>query len=222
MAKFMESAANWAQVNCPSPVVRKDLIARVAAMEQRNVNGFCAIGPALTRTGRPVLVEFYGGQFFVFELKPAQAKRLGATQANMQCTEYGQRQVIDADSATSITLDEVELTSGLSISHSKPVKGRCTYSMRGYWPEPFAIGLEYELIGRATVRAWDSHLEGLVRPDGILRFSFPPISNDSQGSPNAWTGTTVLFLRLYTMPDPIDTSIRQPLSNACGILIDVH
>jgi hypothetical protein len=94
--------------------------------------------------------------------------------------------------------------------------------MRGSWPQPFALGLQYELTGRANATIWEARLDGLLQPDGVLRFSFPPIRNVGQGAGEAWTGTTVVFLRLYTMPDATTAEGRKPFSNACAALIDVH
>lgn len=218
---LIDLAANWVRTNCPNPAVCRDFVQRVHEAEERHVNCSFAIGPALTRTGAPYFAPCYSGQLFVFALTPSQARHLHAVGAQMQYAEHLRRQDTDPAFPVYVMLDELEIKNAAHLSNAEPIEGRCTYSLRGFWLEPFAFGLQFVLTGRADVCAWDHRVEGFIEADGLLRFSFSPIRKICGQASEVWTGTTAVMLRLYTAPNEGTLEGRQPFSNACAALIDV-
>jgi hypothetical protein len=215
-------ASSWVQANCPDRKLRSDLIRRLEEAEEKQLNCSFTIGPALTKSSTPYLVHCYSDQLFVFPLTAAQVQRLEIGRKRMRYTEHAPRQ--DADSAfpVYVMVDELEIENGANLRNSALIQGRCTYSMRGIWQEPFTLGLEFELKGVGNVLAWALPIDGILQPDGVLHFSFPSIASVFGQATATWTGTTAVFLRLYTLPDENSVAGRIAFSNACAALVDVH
>lgn len=217
-SRLITHASGWVQANCPDPAVGSDLIRRLTEAEDKRLSCSFTIGAALTKSGTPCLVHCYAGQLFVFQLTPDQAQRLEIGQKRMRCTEHVESQAADPNLSIYVSLDELDIENGNNLSNSAPITGRCTYSKRGTWLGPFAVGLEFLLKGVGNVLAWDHHTEGIPQPDGVWRFSFPPICECFGQASATWTGTTAVLLRLYTPPS---VQGGTPFSNACAALIDV-
>jgi hypothetical protein len=77
----------------------------------------------------------------------------------------------------------------------------------------------FELPGVGSCTVWD-YPPGRLAPQGTLEFTFPPMADLPKHS-TAWVGTTAGFVRFYTMPNHQSEMGGVPLSNTCGLLLDV-
>ena len=68
-----ELAAAWLQANCPRRDMQENFLQHLDQSLQGRLNCSFIIGRDLTVAGKPFLVECFGGEFFAFELTPAQA-----------------------------------------------------------------------------------------------------------------------------------------------------
>ncbi len=208
----------WAAANVPNPVVRRDLIRSADAAEAKQLDCYFLIGAKLTRKRRAYLMHCYAKELFVFQLTSSQAKNLGVRPAAMSCTEGNPSQSVNPETADALSLDGLRLTDGVVVPAAAPIAGTCHYSATSQIAAPYALGLECALHGRARVMSW-AYPAGRLEPEGTLSFAFASFGR--LGQEESWHGTTALFFRVFSLPNPTTVEDRQPISNACAALVDV-
>jgi len=90
--------------------------------------------------------------------------------------------------------------------------------MASHHIEPLAVQLSYELPGIGSCTVW-AYPPGQLVPEGTLEFAFPPINSPKHST--AWVGTTAGFVRFCTAPNHNSATGGVPVSNTCGLLLDV-
>jgi hypothetical protein len=119
-----------------------------------------------------------------------------------------------------ISLSKLEIDSKGYLKYGDRIAGRCDYEVKGDVPESIAACLEYSLARREKVYSWITRFQPLDR-SGKFAFSFSSIRESALSHDDVWSGTTTVFFRFFTMPQPSSMEGRMPLCHPIGKLIDV-
>jgi hypothetical protein len=214
-------AAAWLRKNCPNPKLQRDFMRQLDEAEQQRMNCSFVIGSGLVRNRKPYLVHCFGGEFFAFALRPHQARNLREAPGLMHYMPGSPRVDPDPGFPARVALDRLHLDHASHLCNADRITGRCRYWMEGNWLQAYCACLRYDMPDSATVASWFYPTEPLC-PEGTIEFNVDPVWNPDQPGVPSWSGTTVAFLRLFTMPDGKTVEGRRPFSNTSASLMDVY
>jgi len=223
---MIDLAAAWAKTNFSHAPARQDFLRDFGRSTQNGGECSFAIGPFITKKRKPYLVYGLADQFFVFTLGKEQAKRLGAVKDGM--VKRPRRSLVAPPPSTElpISVSNLEIESKSYLINSEPIVVRCHCESQGELPDPITACFQVDLHGVGNSTRWITLCNGqpirdLLSKSGTIELKFPPIHEPEAGPGEGWTGTTVAFIRFFTMPDRTSLTGRVPLSHAAGTLIDV-
>ena len=93
--------------------------------------------------------------------------------------------------------------------------------LRFHWPlvEPEVQFSRIRLSDKDSRLRFQVPSRSRLEPEGTLSFAFAPCGR--LGQKESWHGTTAMFFRVFSLPNPTTVEDRQPISNACAAVVDV-
>ncbi|HVC98471.1 MAG TPA: hypothetical protein VND64_32690 [Pirellulales bacterium] len=216
---LLQIAKKWVRANCP--LAQRSFIETIDRTQKRRGSCSITIGKALTKRGKPYLVQILAGEMFVFELTPRQAKNLNVVVDGMRCAES-----LPPSDWWPVQAPVVELTNLVIDNHRRlvigePMTGRCSHAMHEQIPGPLALHLHIAIPGHCTYDSSYLWHRGFGT-EGTLEFTFPRVKLSPDDQLTSWTGTTTAFARFSTAVDPQhEEQPTVPLSNVCCVLLDM-
>jgi hypothetical protein len=207
-----DAAVNWFSANCPAPEVRTRLVRVLDETIRAGTNCSFVIGQAVTARRKPFLLHWLAGEFFVFQLSPRQAKRLGVDPVAIQQTRARWPDRAGVASPGTISLERFELVQPAIEAVDRPIAVRARYRVPGTVPERVALRMDFTLAGK-TVTAY-AHPQDPLLPEGDMEAQFQ-LPSSTQLAP-----VVGVFVRYCTVPEP-GVSNGTPLSNTVAALLEI-
>ena len=218
---MLTTLAAWVQANCPAGVVQKVVLDQARSAELQRHDYHVAIGERLTKSGKPYLVQTYGGNLFVFALTEEQARGCGMSGFETSYCCDCQRPIIAAE--PKLIIEGFEIADADRLNWLEPIRGRCRCSGEVPLLETFCLRIE-------MILRWADALDrttrlGLfcypwLRPGtATIEFQLSPIDSGERPSIYLTPQTAAVFLSVCTKPDARQGLEAQPISDALGALV---
>ncbi len=212
-----ELAAAWLHANCPRADLQKTFLQYLDKTLQHRLNCSFIIGRDLTVAGKPFLVECFRGEFFAFELTPAQADRLKVSAKTVVCCKSLFQHDHGPKAAPTVWLEHVGVNHADALDRSAPITGTVRYRTTQFPFDPIAIQVVCEPPDRPH-KILFHHLFRLPGPEGTVQFSLDALGDLPDPSGTPFEGIVPLFFQIWMTKQPETPSpIQSALSAMHGV-----
>lgn len=214
------AAINWVRANCSDPKLRADFSRKITDVLQRRVDCWFAVGQALTRGRVPYMIHCFAGELFIFQISKAQAAGLMlapdamASSSDPHPAPPRQNPVQRVMSISNFQLDKAVLTAADRIT------GSFTYEIEAETPTAYCLRLDCSLGLSGDETGW-AFPDQPLSASGQIHFSFDPLRESVWPLALIHRGPLAVFLRVCALPDTGDVSVRNPIRNTGGTLVDI-
>lgn len=213
-----DAALVWIRSHLPDPRFQRDFENHLDDADARGLTCFLVIGPGLTTDGEPYLMHCFCGELFIFQLTHDQARNLKVQDNHVHWGTGLVKDRMQSVAEPAVALSGFEIEQAESLRSDTPLIAHVLYETTEGWLAPSVLRLDYDVPGMGSGVSWH-YLDGHMPRKGRIKCFFNPFRQVIGKSPAS--GTIAVFLRLCTLPDPLNTENRLPISNICAALVTV-
>ena len=214
-----DAAIRWVLTNSSSQRFKADFVRQLDEAIELHVNCSFMIGEGLIRVFKPYVLQWFGGELFIFQLTGPQAARLDMPPKGIRFSRSHESVQDGPPTATTVSLERLELDQSVLSDLKRPILAKCRYLVTGAPPAACAFRMDFPQAANAGKRSFYTQAYPNLAPSdaGTISLQFDPLRLLPGMTLNA---VIAVFVRCFAINSQSSQN-WSPISNAVAAMLEL-